>query len=596
MSGRLLVVWFASLCGGCLLGDGEIPTERLSGADGVPSCAIDPAFALAWHCNQDAERAQSVTVDRDECDSDPCGFTDMETESWAFGDLQLSETRLFYTDGRRSAGTDDLDTGWRFCRCEVSETNTWADRVACMEADEESDTGSCEISTLAAINDFDDATPANWLRMTLTKKVGGAAIGDTTSVTFDGPSQRTGGVEGGFSYYPDLKRTIAVDWNVAADAGDWLPGELPVAFDLPGVLWTNTPGPTGEADFALAARERASNYVSGWFGRTTGDPDPDTDTDIGIGPAPLPWRNLCPDCPWTFPRPFLLVPDCLGLSGCTDPAELRYHTMVTDAAGVFSGTAGNGIGQVVGKWVSAAESDIYQGTTGIRYAAIATNGTAVNSILTLAATGLSRTAPSNGGSPPSSRSLHGTVVSVTKNRIWVMGGIDGSGALLQDLRAFNVATQTWSSVTISGSYKPSRVLAATYSPTEDRLLVLDQTTAGGSIRLIRIDPNGSASSELVGSWSRTASTTTFALSAEPGNRAYLVGCGGTSSHAVLRLRRNGTGVVLWSTGSGSGALASGNAQASVEGLSLLVQVSGVPRARGFAYADLSSGGSTGLCF
>jgi len=216
--------------------------------------------------------------------------------------------------------------------------------------------------------------------------------------------------------------------------------------------------------------------------------------------------------------------------------------MARDATGVFVGGAGNGLGQVAGTWVSAAEPDVYQGTTGVRHVAVATNGTSVNSILTLSSSGLSRTTPSNGGSPPSSRSLFGAVVSVTKNRAWVMGGINGSGGLLQDLRAYNIATQTWSQVTIPGSYKPSRVLAAAYSPGEDRLLVLDQVTAGGSIRLIRLDPNGSASSQLVGTWSRTASTTTFALTSEPGNRAYMR----RSLHArglALPPERNGRGPV-----------------------------------------------------
>jgi len=592
---RWLLLVLSVIWGGCLIGD-DVPTERLSGAD-VATCQIDPAFALSWHCNEDAERAQAVLVDRDECDVDPCGFTDVETESWAFGEnLQLNETRLYYTDGRRKLGTDDLRTGWRFCRCEASQANNWVDRQNCLQFDPVTETGGCEVATPAAMVEFYDADPAHWWPMTLTNSIGGGAIGSTIDLTYDGPGQRVGGVEGNYTYYPDLKRTIGVDWNIAADAGEWLPGELPPEYSLPGVLWTHTPGPTGEADFPLAERERASNYVSGGFGRTSGDPSPDTDPDIGIGPAPLPWRSLCPDCPWTFPRPFLLIPDCLGLPGCTDPAELRFGPMARDATGVFVGGAGNGLGQVAGTWVSAAEPDVYQGTTGVRYAAVATNGTSVSSILTLSSSGLSRTTPSNGGSPPSSRSLFGAVVSVTKNRIWVMGGINGSGGLLQDLRAYNIGTQTWSQVTIPGSYKPSRVLAAAYSPGEDRLLVLDQVTAGGSIRLIRLDPNGSASSQLVGTWSRTASTTTFALTSEPGNRAYMVACGGASTHAVLRFRRSGTGVVLWKTGTGSGPLTSQSAQASVEGVSLLVDVAGAPWARGFANADLSSGGSVGLCF
>jgi len=596
---RILVIG-AMLTGGvaCLTGDDIPATERQVGRD-MPSCPSDPLYPLSWHCNQDAELLQggAQANDRDECDSDPCGLSDIDTESWsgAGGQVQFTSTNVFATDGRRLAGTDDLRTGWRFCWCPAAEGNTVADREACLDAEQIGiyEAGACNIADLA---EFAQGDGAHWRSMSLTKHFGGGAIGATTDLTYDGPAQRDGGSEGGLAFYPDLKWSIRVDWDIDADAEDWYELLDLAGYDMPGVLWTHTPGPTGEGDFSTDLRERTSNYFSGWYGLDHGLPTPDTDTDIGVGSAPVPRRSLCRSCSTSFPRPFLLIPDCLGLQGCTDPAELRFDTMVQNAIGLFTGGAQNGLGQVAGKWSAATEPDLYQGTTGVRYAAIATNGTTVNSVLTLGAAGLSRTTPANNGTKPSSRSLHGAVVSVVKNRIWVMGGINGSGGLLQDLYAYNIGTQTWSQVSIPGSYKPSRVLAATYSVDEDRLLVLDQTTAGGSVRLIRIDPNGSASSQLVGTWSRTASTTTFGLSAEVGHRAYTVACGGSSSHALLRLRRSGSGVTLWKTATGTGALASGQVQASVEGLSYLAQVSGVPRARGVYYRDMSSGGSVGLCF
>ena len=140
------------------------------------------------------------------------------------------------------------------------------------------------------------------------------------------------------------------------------------------------------------------------------------------------------------------------------------------------------------------------------------------------------------------------------------------------------------------------MLAAAYAPGEDRLLVLDQVTQGGSVRLLRIDPNGSAAAQLVATWSRTAPTTVFGFTAEPGNRGYLVACGRTTSHGVLRLERNGTGVTIWANASGSGSMGSGAVLSGLQGISLLVNVSGVPRARGYATSAMSPGGAAGLCF
>lgn len=75
---------------------------------------------------------------------------------------------------------------------------------------------------------------------------------------------------GGLAYYPDLKWSIRVDWDIDGDAESWYELLDLAGYDMPGVLWTHTPGPTGEADFSTNLRERTSNYFSGWYGTVTG--------------------------------------------------------------------------------------------------------------------------------------------------------------------------------------------------------------------------------------------------------------------------------------------------------------------------------------
>jgi hypothetical protein len=180
---------------------------------------------------------------------------------------------------------------WRFCWCPAAEGNTVADRQACLAEVNEGggyEAGACNIADLA---EFAQGDGAHWRSMSLTKHFGGGAIGATTDVTYDGPAQRDGGAEGGLAFYPDLKWSLRVDWDIDADAEAWYQLLDLAGYDMPGVLWTHTPGPTGEADFATNLRERTSNYFSGWYGLDHGEPDPDPDPDTGVGPAPVPRRS-----------------------------------------------------------------------------------------------------------------------------------------------------------------------------------------------------------------------------------------------------------------------------------------------------------------
>jgi len=582
----LVGVVVASLVGGCSASDAQIGTKESA----IVSCY---GYNSAWNSNEEAEVHEEVTALSDECDEIPVGLSKVGGSAFVVdGNAIAGKTDSLVTDGRNLDGAHNMHTVYRFCECEAARWDTPAERFDCAFGEDD-----CEISDLDDIDNED-----LWHAMTL-EVLGGGSIGSDSETDFlyNGPYERDGGVEvvGGSDvlYYPTFRHAIDLTWDVVADGEEWLVDEFPglTPFDLPGVIWTHTPRITGQADFSLSVRRLANNYTSGSYGVVQNPPNPDTDTTLPIGPIPFPFPS-CPHCPWMFPTPFLLIPPCFGSPTCGDPAEARFHGMVQNAASAFAGGPPSGLGSTSGTWTAVSEPDFIQGETGLRYAAVASNGTSVNALLTLSSNALTRTTPSNSGSPPASRSLFGVAASVLKNRIWVMGGINGGGGLYQNLYQYNVSSQTWSQVTINGSYKPSRVLAAAYAPGEDRLLVLDQVTSGGSVRLLRLDPNGSAASQLVGTWSRSASTTTFGLTPEPGNRSYLVACGGTSSHAVLRLKRNGTGVTIWANTTGSGSLASRAVQAGIHGISLLVNVSGVPRARGYETRNMSSGGSSSLCF
>ncbi len=112
--------------------------------------------------------------------------------------------------------------------------------------------------------------------------------------------------------------------------------------------------------------------------------------------------------------------------------------------------------------------------------------------------------PGPHGDPPAPRQGFQAVYSRSTQQLFVVGGEDASShALLGDAWRADVRTLQWAQVPLAG-YQVGKVLAATYSPRDRQLWILDEVAGAHGLRharLARLKP-GTGHFEILGTWLR----------------------------------------------------------------------------------------------
>jgi len=383
-----------------------------------------------------------------------------------------------------------------------------------------------------------------------------------------------------------------------------------------GVLWTHTPGEVGQPDFdevpaaGAVFRGLASHYWSGGVTPefTTREPFP---CFIPFLPF-LGGTGICPFCRTQVPQPWIVFP---GAAGCVDfRFDVPFLQLGIDPIDPFAGLPLAGLEVFAndpGPWVAAAETGSWlPDGEGLRYAKLE-DGNRVQRLVIEVQDRLVdpqsndncpqppcepipapfvAVAASDDADGPVARDGHAAVLSATRRALWVVGGRARSGgAELRDVWRHDVETTTWRRLWL-GSVALGHVLAATYSPVDERLWILDETyerpgrghrrrrgrgrRRGPPLvrraRLITVHPDfGTA--EVVATWRRVTANAEFELSVDPSGALWVAAWrerGG--AHVVVRLDTDAPGTVRvlgWRIG--AGALAPDGVRADARGLTVI---------------------------
>lgn len=400
-------------------------------------------------------------------------------------------------------------------------------------------------------------------------------------------------------------------WLFEADIPRWIadgirPGETFSTVSVPGVFWTHSPGPVGRPDFdelpeyGFEFRELASYYWSGGVlaSITVREPFP---CIVPIVPF-LASNEICPLCPFHVPEPWIAFP---AFPRCPDVRlDLPFIQLGPNPLEPLPGLELAGLDLFAndpGPWTAAAETgpSLWR-EAGLRYVKLV-DGAQVTRVLIeqqgrfidlkdgcsqqtcnvfpSLATPVSAEASAAAGEAPSPREGHLAVLSAHRNALWVLGGREiGSGRELRDLWRYDVITQRWSSLAVPPQLG-GRVLAATYSPVEDRLWVLveiEGDSVARQVRLVAVHPAGGMA-EVVATWPRRARNEVFAMSVDPSGAIWIAGWPTAGRvHAVLRLVRTPEGFVSAGWDLGVGRIRSSGVRASDRGLTVVAEIDGRP--------------------
>jgi len=406
---------------------------------------------------------------------------------------------------------------------------------------------------------------------------------------------------------PGFEPELEAEWDFDTDIARWtLPP--PIGFDtsltlpVPGLLWTRTPGPApGEdeepEDFVVGSPESglAHHY---WSGRVDAE---------SVARAPFPCYDFigpflfdpgeCVLCTMAFPTPWIGLPGRLAFPGCGPPfgdPGIALSEGLT-AAEPFFATDPRDLLDVDGQWVAAAEPAPWLPDLGLRYVAVQSTGE-IERVLIQTHSGLA----SLGSQPPPThcdnpngclqslaaaagpRDVQVLVFSARRREVWM-------------LRDHSVSVRQIDSGLLRSLDDPEtplgRVLAATYEPVTDRLLVVDEVSRSRrsravEARLLSIDPLTGGTAVLLRA-PRVGLTRRFALAPDGSGGLWLAASGDSGPHVAVLLVRSGAGGVEaagWTLG--GGVLASAQARANRRGLSIAVEDRGGNGVVGHAVADL----------
>lgn len=602
----------------------------------------------------------------DACDPVPCAETQVRAWEEHTRDATVIRMDEVAFDALVGTTARDGRTNLRFCRCSAVAGNTAGDRLGCVLRPVGGDglpipgEGGCTLLDIAAYDDSVALEQAPW-RWTTHRLVDAPPSPPSSCIT-DADCRaseqcRSGGCRCRVPglcprpatpevVNPELAATYAAPtgsfeedrrtrWLLyEQDVPRWrdtvlVAGERFEAHRVPGVVWTHTPGWVGEASFdavpGLGAefRQRASYYWSGGVSAPivrppVREPFPCFEPIVPfVGSA-----EVCPLCPFHTPEPWLVFP---ALTACFDiridrPRLLLGRVMLEPQPGLeLSGL--ELFAEDPGPWVAAAEVGSWLPSAGLRYVKLEEGARMTRLLLEQGgsfvdpqlqcppqqpcgpATGFGLAAASSPEGAPAPRQGHASVLSATREALWVLGGRAlEDGRELRDAWRLDVRSGTWMRLTLPPSYVPGRILAATYSAVDQRLWVLDEREESGErvARLVRVPPEGGGA-QLVASWPRRSRNEGFALAADPYGALWVAGWPTSGRvHAVLRLeRRTATTWAVSGWDLGVGRLVDGGVRANARGVSVLAQVreGRGPSLEFHATSELRSGpGGESACF
>ncbi len=586
----------------------HLDTDGDDRPDLVDNCPED-ANSLQENCNLDAEAA---TIDPatgrpyydpsrghfgrgDVCDPVPCADARLESRTFvAPGSRQRRAMDQFRIDGLRAVDAPAPDyrawTGFRFCRCSAGLEDTFETRTACI-LEQLDGTGGCAISDTLAYDEMDEPPLWRWMVMSYPRAYPGAVPSTTRRVSADSADPRLE-VLMAYDAPTGAEDTDALAlWNQDRDISRWIAFDgMPLPFGpgypLLGVTWDHTVGDLTTDPFDSRTRALASHYSSrpalapveapptapcfGWVGPFLGD------------------RGLCPECNASFPAPFLGWPGTIGAGGCSvspGPAPvLRLPYGGLDASILFAADPAILLGGISGRWVEPSEPDPWLPQNGIRYVALSPLGDEVERLLVADQHGRLDFPPkqppplTDGFSARAARTATSTddfvpVLSARRRLLWVIPE-SGTG----DIRVLDLFGPVSGSYPLPPSPTLGRVLAATYSPRDDALYLLDAMGRGGRevVRLVRIEALGPSEAigpeaEVLASWPRVARHERVAIGTDPSGALWVAGSrerGG--AHSVVRLEVVDDGVRLDGFAHGPGVLAVDKLRADRRGVSLVV--------------------------
>ncbi len=578
--------------------DIEIPDDDfpLRIGDGVgDGCDVCPARvdSLQADCNADATsavrareaargvpEAERTPFRGDACDPTPCGETRIAaTTSWPPTTTPIRTTRTdrVRVDGLASPPLlEPAQTAFRFC--------------GCPEADGDDPVARDDCARLRACTIADTDNFAESERLGL-EVLPWAYV--TFELTDETPLPPPRGPGGG----PPLVENPILAATYGRPTGAFVP-DRSVRWPDPGqgVLWTHTPRfSTGRAFADPATRELASHYLSGGFheSSTVREPDP---CIVLVTPF-LGGGIGCPFCDGHFPAPWIASP---GLDGRCFRAGFDVPILYLGTAGV---TPGDGLpleelglfANEPGPWIAAAESAPWLPAEGVRHAKLDDANQLVR-ILAIHGDRLvdadqnpppcpgpqcltAHAAAASGELGPGPRAGAVTVLSARLDTLWLLGGRDAGGSATREAWAFDVSMRRWRRLDTQPSLGLGDVLAATYSPAEDALWILDRVERVvrrrtiRSARLIRLHPDGHAH-QVVGEWPWHGHNDSFALASDPAGALWIAGGPSRSSGVVVALRFerfDGRRLQLDGWALDRGRLLPGAARAGDEGLTVAVE-------------------------
>ena len=598
--------------------------------DACDNCVGVPNH-LQENCNFEAEQAAGAPARGDLCDDTPCAETTLGT-SERDGSLPSGRPATLLRMDRvlvegRSTRAQTARTGFRFCRCSGAAADDIATRNACQRRQMDG-TGLCAIGDTGSYDMLEEDPVVPWRQTIMQYPVG--------LPTFDSEPR----LEAVIDYHRPLEGrfepNLLATWDLEEDQGRWItvfsePFEPDV--ELPGVLWTHTPGPRSGADFPDPIEALTSHY---WSGGVAAPMEVPTLFPCLRYVGPYLSNVGCPFCAPAFPAPFLALPGLPGL-GCGAPfeppviaipdlpfdlgpllpvdpaiferADLRWLTpsepvewlpeggtrllaldaQLTPALRVVD--TGQGLGLFGGQGGQGCPNPNGCDTTGFPQAFTASAASAS----TLAS-----------ASDPSRAVL---VLSARQETFWEVRGDADTRIGLVIAHALD-PDQLYHVDHLALGH----VLAATYRAQDEALYVLDEVTGGrgwrrrSEARLVRISTDGAGVLEVLARWPRLSWNTRYALLAAPGEALWLVASPepghGPALHVVLRLQAHHTpharptrwrpsGLTL-----GFGTLAEVQPRLDARGLSLIVERRGEQEAVGYAQGDLhgARAGDLRRCF
>ncbi len=606
------------------------------------------------NCNADAEKIAEIAPVGDACDPQPCAETRPRASLHSHGRLRTDiVTDQLWVDGLGSA-PQNARGSHRWCTCSAGTDNTIEARRVCQSLVVADGSGSCVAGAAFPYRSVDPRIRGAWQLPATDPRAFLDPLLDSTT-TLPGAVTPPGGlpaefiipynldfswVEGVRQYVPLVMDDTRVSWDTTADAARYglltVPGS--VVRQLRGVLWTHTAGPPDpivdgyydtrrpwEWDRTEPLAQLTSSYWAGTIERPF----------TIIEPLPAQWPIL----PLLVPHPgYRLAGSVVGSAwlmkvkaGACGGASCNTRDLLPFAdnhlfAEPLEVAPGIGIGSDLwsteGKWLAASEPVSWLPATAVRYAAFDPGREILTRALNVSPSGKLQMLSTQPPPPPCGNQQCGEVpmlgraatvptapvadaradallvLSARRNTLYYGGGVTEDGGYPGDLLAYDLSTGRSRALALPPGTSLGRISAATYSPADDALYVLDEPEPEHrsrrygrlhTMRFLRITQGG-MHVDVLRDLPRLRRSSRFALAPAPDGTLYLI-ASDEETHVVIRLSIHGDDVQALGVAAGRGALAPGQARAHEAGLTVLT-VDRRDRPFAVEYSERSFGAAT----